>query len=273
MVKILDVKSERLNDRLAELHEALIGAGRHGDAATMIEDETRLFLRGVINLTPPPGLGQDAKRVGESAVRLDLNRLFTPIDDEFLNVIGSQFGIAGIDEWITGKSGNKIHLKWDHLDSTGSGMRQFHDKNRNSRGRVTSRKRQSSDAWYARYIVSKEDFAAYAAKVISHVGRRKAAWAKSYQEIPGGGWSVPRWIGRHISNAFGRCINMTGSLHQPSITVSNFSPGIGDDERLVRDQMRIRFSAIGRKMRGIISGYSEDWKRGVKIQKQMRASA
>src|SRR6185369_3296519 len=148
---------------------ALVGAGQMGDAATVLEDEFRLLMKQIINLTPPPGLGRAAMSQGEESVKRDLNQLFTPINEEMLNHIGSLFGVAGIDNWITDTDGKHKHLIWNKLDPTGAGMQQFHRANQDSRGRARRLKRKRKDAWFAPYVVSFSDFTPYLQKIQSHV--------------------------------------------------------------------------------------------------------
>ena len=250
------IDDSRMRQRLNELHDCLIGAGKDGDAAIMIENEARLFLKGVINLTTPPGFGMDAKTQGQRAVVEDMHRLFTPIDEEFLNIIGSQFGPGPVDKWIT-SDGKKEHIKWDKIDPTGAGMPAYHYSRLNNRGRVRSQKKASA-YWYAPYVVSFQDFGRYVAKIVSHVGRKKAAWGIAYAAI--GGNRLPAWIRKHVSGAMGNVINGLATKNAPSVTMSSHAPGVSQDVRIIQDQMRIRAEAIGRKMKRILNGYATDMK-------------
>lgn len=261
------IDSSVLRNRLGELHDVLIAHGREGDAALMVENEARLFLKQVITLTPPAGLGGAAKTVGEHAVSRDLNYLFSGVSQGMADTISGEFGTTGIDHWLTGKDGNKTHIQWQRLDPSGAGMPAFHAKNRDSRGRTYRLKRDKPGVWFSPYVTSQSALDAYRAKILSHVGRRKAAWAKSYAALGG---KVQGWISRHLSGAKGQIWNDLGNKNRPSVTVSSHAPGVGQDEQIVRDAMRIRAQAIGRKMKGILSGYSADWKAGVKIAKQER---
>jgi hypothetical protein len=111
--------------------------------------------------------------------------------------------------------------------------------------------------------VGYENFTAYAKRIKSHVGRRKAAWAKSFTALGG---TVSRWIGRHVGGAKGEFHFNQDPLH-PSIVMINRAPGIGQDLHFVQGALRIRYEAIGRRLRLIISGYSKDVAHGLKIQR------
>src|ERR1022692_3862419 len=97
MEPTITIDDSRGQAMLNDLHDALIGRGQMGDAAVVLEDEFRLLLKQIITLTPPPGLGQAARAQGEDAIQRDLAKLFTPINGEMLNDIGSLFGVSGID--------------------------------------------------------------------------------------------------------------------------------------------------------------------------------
>jgi len=265
-----------------ELHDALIGAGKSGDAATVFEDQARLFMEGVIRLTPPTrqrGMNADgviastggAKQTGEKAIERDLKKIFTGVHEDMVDDFAIEHGTNNIDTWFTGKGGKKINAVWDRIDNTGQGMANFHKANRNSLGRTYSLKKNGArgkgDAWYAAYVVTLSDYKNYADKVKSRLGRRKAAWGKSLLSVGG---TLPNWISKHVSGARGAVQNNLHIASSPSITMTNFAPGIGEDRRIVNSQMRIRMSAIKRNMKGVISGYADDWKNGLRIKKQAK---
>jgi hypothetical protein len=230
------VNSDRHGRQIAALHNALIGTG--GDASTVIHSESRLLCKQVMNLTPTPGLGQDAKKRGEQSVKKDLMKLFTPVTDEFLNVVLEQFGDTGIDGWLS-KPGTNDHydLKWDKIDRSGDGMASFHRSRQDRRGRVRSiKQKRVGDKWRAAYVVSYTVFDKYFEKLKSHVGWRKAAWGKHLIALGG---KCPKWISRHVDAQPSQTIvGLDGAF--PSVRMVSRAPAISDDERLVMDAMRIR---------------------------------
>lgn len=269
MVTIV-IESERMRKQFEALRSALIGSGKMGDAARMIENETKSFLRRVINFTPPPGLSNEAKMHGEGAIERDLHKLFTPVDEELLNMIGSQFGVSGIDKWITSSGGQKEHIRWDRIDPSGSGMDAFHKQNLNDKGRAKRVKIKGWD-WYAPYVVGRQDFDSFMAKIKARVGLRKAAWAIGYVELGG---KVQRWIARHLGIAKGSFHNGLTLFGSPSITMINRSVGIGSDAHAISGAMRTSASSMRSKMRKIIKGYAYDMANGRIISPQeMREAA
>lgn len=249
--------SSKLNSRIFELRDALMGQG--ADVSTIFEDESRLFLKQVIRLTPPKNKAQ-----GEAAVARDLIKIFTPVNDDMLNIIGSEHGLSAIDVWITTAGGERKELDWRKIDPTGDGMADFHKRNRDSRGRAYNLKRQKGDKWYAPYVVSFEEFAKYKAKIQARVGRRKAAWGKSFTALGG---KLTNWISRHLSGAKGELHN-SHNPSNPSIVMINRSVGISQDLHFVRGALRVREEAIKKRIRLVLSGYSRDVAQGIKIQRK-----
>lgn len=261
-VLTVEFDTTKMNERIAELQAAFIGQGQPGDSGVIVLDESRLAMAQVIRLTPPKN-----KKQGEEAVARDLLKIFTPIDEEFLNIVGSEHGVSGIDAWITASNGKDVHLKWDRLDPSGSGMANFHQQNRNRRGRTRKLKRaDSGNAWYSPYVVSFDDFKRYGDKTKARVGRRKAAWAKSLIALGG---RAAAWILRHMSGARGT-VFMVLDPQNTSVTMSNFSPGILDDERIVRSALRIRYQAMGRRLKLVLSGYAADVAQGIRISRKAK---
>lgn len=258
----IDLDTSKLNSRIEELHDALAGQG--GDVSTIFEDESRRFLQQVIRLTPPK-----TKAQGEAAIARDLIRIFTPVNEDMLNIIGSEHGLSAIDVWINTAGGERKELDWRKIDPTGDGMAEFHNRNRDSRGRAYNLKRQRGDKWYAPYVVSFEDFAKYRDKMFARVGRRKSGWAKSLAAL--GGKSAS-WITRHLGTAPGEYHNAY-NLDKPSIVMINRAPGIAQDVHVVNSALRIRQQAISKRIRLVLSGYSKDVARGIKIQRHERKSS
>lgn len=262
-----EIDTSLLRSKIYDLRDALISQGQIADAGAIIENQAKLFARQMVVTTPPYGLGGAAKKKGEHAVEGDLNKIFTGVSEEMLNTIGSDHGVSDIDAWIT-SSGRPLHIQWKKIDPTGQGMKAYHYRQKNARGRTLKGKyRTSADAWFAPYVVSKEDLSAYMAKMIARVGRRKASWAVSWVSLGG---SVQRWLDRHLKgSATGRCVPvLTGSF--PQVTMTSSAPGIAGDAHIVESALKIRRQAIGRLIRGVLSGYSQDWKNGIKISKKMR---
>lgn len=257
-------------DKLYQLRDALISKGQPADAATLVLQESRLFARQMVVTTPPYGLGGATKAKGETAVKKDLQQIFTGVEEETLNTEGSNHGVTNIDAWMTTPSGNQLHFKWDKIDPTGQGMKVFHYRAKGRNGRTRNLKKSSFDGWYAAYVVSKADLAAYRAKILARVGRRKASWGVAWMQLGG---KLQKWIKRHIEGggAKGQCIeNLTGT-NNPHIIISSQAPGILGDSHIVASALRIRKDAITRHIKGVLSGYAQDWKDGLRIRRQVKS--
>ena len=264
---LCQVDTRQFSARIEELHDALIGKGRAGDAAMVFEDEARKFLTTVINVTPPRSRSQ-----GEQAIKNDMYNIFTPIEEGLLNEIGEKFGVNSIDTWITDTSGSRQHLHWSRLDPTGAGMAAWHLENRDAHGRTRLRNpfkigRHSED-WYSAYVVTKKDFDDYVVKVQKGVGLRKAAWGLALVKLKG---KLAGWVFNQVAtgNPKGEAqVKLEGD--KPAISMRNFSPGILDDQRVVNYALAVRYRAIGARLKRLISDYAGDFRSGKAIAKRMR---
>lgn len=273
------IDTSRFQQVMEQLHDALIGAGRAGDAATIVEDEARLWLKQIIRLTPPTRykrvdesgarIDPSARKTGEAAIERELRKIFTPVNADMADDLAIEHGTNALDVWMTTAGGEKKHLKWDRIDASGTGMKSFHHESQMRNGRTLNLKSKDKSAWYAAYVVTYEDFNAYLKKQQAKVGRRKAAWAVGYQRLGG---SVTRWISKHVGGAKGACQNDLLRVGNPSVTVANFSSGIRDDERICRDALRIRMKAMASRMRLILSGYSKDVVAHMKVSRKAKPS-
>lgn len=254
----VDLDYSRLNGRIEELHDALARQG--GDVSTIYEDEARLFLRQVIRLTPPK-----TKQQGEAAIDRDLMKIFEPLNSDFVDDLIIEHGAHDIDTWLTVASGEKKRIKFTYADNTGGPMANFHHRNQDNRGRTYNLKRQKDpNVWYAPYVVSYDNFKKYADRVKSHVGRKKAAWGKSFIELGG---KLPSWISRHLSGAKGEFHN-SRNPEKPSITMTSRAPGVSQDAHFIRGALRVRYESIGRRIKLVLSGYSKDVASGLRIKRR-----
>ena len=258
----------QFSKRLEELHDALVGAGRAGDAATIFEDEARKFCEMVIKVTPPRTRAQ-----GEQAIKSDMYNIFSPVAEDFINEMGSKFGLTGVDTWITEEpSGNKKHLHWSTLDPSGAGMAAWHLENRNSKGRTAVRNlwktgRATAD-WFASYVVSQQDFDSYVERIQKGVGLRKAAWGIALVKLQG---KLAGWIFKQVAEGSPKGeakVNLVGD--KPSISMRNYSPGILDDQRSVNFALKVRHREISKRLKILLDGYAGDFNNNRRIARKAR---
>lgn len=268
-METVTINDERYNARVAELYDVLVMQGRSGDAATIIEDEARLFLKQAIRLTPPR-----TKAQGEQAIHDDLNRIFSGGNDAFLNHVVEAFGSDHVQQWFTNKRGEKYLMDVNHISVDGDGMYDFHQKNRTKRGRTTMAGQYTRDIgrWkeHNKFVVGYGALAKYRAKIKDRVGMRKGGWLRAFYEVGG---KLPQWIQRHARRGLGSVQNNLDVPNHPSIIMASHAPGVMDDERILKDTFRARGEAIKKRIRLIVSGYAADVKAGIKIRNHAKRSA
>lgn len=243
------------------LHDALIGDGRDGDAAFVVENQARIFLKKAIQLTPPKN-----KMQGEQAIEDDLKHIFTPADVDFLLYeFGGSRGY--VDQWFTNKKGEKVHAQFDALDIHGAGMAKYHAEKRNARGRIPSGKSRGNkigELWRAGYVVSYDAFTDYKRKIKERVGMRKSGWLKAYIAIGG---KMPDWIMRQARRALGGVVNNLGAKGKPSILMSSHAPGAKDDQRMLATAFNYQAGAMERHITLIVNNYGRDIKLGGQVKR------
>lgn len=262
-METVTINDERFQQLLAQLVDKL-GL----DAKVVVADEGRLFLKQAIGLTPPK-----TKAQGEQAIRDDLARVFTPANESFLIYEFSSRDKSNVDQWFNNSKGQNVHVQWDGLDIHGSGMRIYHQQQRNARGRTVGRGSKGNkigELWKAKYVTSYDAFNTYLKKIQARVGMRKAGWLRAYYEIGG---KLPQWIERHARRGLGRVQNNLDVPNHPSIIMASHAPGVMDDERILKDTFRARSEAIKKRIKLIVSGYAADVKAGIKIRNHAKRSA
>lgn len=252
-----------LNKKIAQLHDALIGQG--GDASTIIQDQARLLLKQVIKFTPPKSLAQ-----GRRAVARDINKAATPyIDNHIQNPILRQrwADITGDENWTYSNAELEGILRdfgWKTA-RVETWHPSLHTRVRNSRGRVGRNQNI--------FVLELSEWKRYVKDIQSRVGRMIAAWAATYVKLGG---TVPTWIEKHLAGGVrgGIIASTLGTgTDKPSITFTNRARGIRQIERRFADALRVRGEAITKHIKGVLSGYSAEWKAGIRITKQARKAA
>jgi len=133
----------------------------------ILEQQAKLFVKEVVQMTPPHKPGKNtnasgnhstklAQKAGEGSVESDLNRLFFPV--------------------------KKSEAQYSNLIS-------IHNQHRNPRGRVKKGIGKKHKVW-------KTDFTRYLKSQKDQVGRLAAGWNEAARKF---GWNPPVWISRHNS--------------------------------------------------------------------------
>lgn len=257
MTIMANMNFDKLNARIDELHDALVGSGQVGDAGNIIRDENRRLIKQVVAFTPPNQgrLSANSKKVGENAVTRDLNRAMQPIVPEDFKSEKTQNRVRKLM-----RQGNVTALEKivrNTLDPAGK-VNLFspliHRNNRDSRGRVNSNKHN--------YVVGLSELKEYRKRVINRVGRLIASLMPSY-EASGAIVRTP-WIKRHKGKVAGSFeANFFGE--QPFIRTHWRGNGVRQMQRVVSEAVRARSEAIGKRIRLVRSGYARAAKAKIKL--------
>jgi hypothetical protein len=241
------VDTSVLDAKLDQLRGALIGAGRPGDAATILADESRKLTKQIMGFTPPKNLAQ-----GRVAVARDIHRAETPFSTEGypsrlkarldkLAAAGDIIGINAILKNLRSKAGN-----WRVANFS----KELHQNARGSRGRVHTAKKL--------FVLQVRELAKYVAEIQKRVGLRKSGWLPALIALGG---KAPSWVARHVGNAPGRAsVQLTGT--SPGITMSSHAAGVGDDRRLIQSAVNVRAKAMASRARMLLSDYKKMWHAG-----------
>ncbi len=262
---------EMLNDIAVHLGAA---------ANEILKNEASLFITEIMNKTPPTPyktvdqnnktIKVNGRRSGELAITNDLSKVFTQVQQGFLDRIGSEYGTRDINQWITSKTGQKENLRWKRLSANGEGMSQFHQSVRGSRGRVPKGFKgndRNSLQWTAKFVVSQEDYLTYKAKVQARVGLMKSSWLAGLTAAnPVRAARVPAWIRRHGAKA-GTANNHLNDATKPFITITSFAPGVRQITHFVHQAIKTREVALARRLRAAIDGVNLDVAAGRRVGK------
>lgn len=230
----------------------------------MLQNEGRLFLLEAIRKMPPKTHEQ-----GKQAIARDISKLFTAVSDEFVSIVGSEHGISNIDAWTTFRSGERKRIKWDQIDYTGKGMYAFHQRNRNSRGRVNRgfKGSKNQDIWRAPYVVTRPVYEAYKLRRQDDSGLMKSGFLPALRVVAPDA-KVSNWIAKHEPRAPGLVqYDLNHNSQSPFILVLNRARGVKEFERLLINVFATRIRALQRRLRRLAAGIADDVTRGRRIRK------
>ena len=266
-----EVDTKGLNDVISGLSEALIGAGQKGDAATLVEDECRRFLKQTVKFTPSKSAPQ-----GRKAVRRDITRAMRPLaasgDEESsvaspdlmftrnkklhdrFQLLVNRKDIQALNAILKNQPGN--WKKWRVHPFN----RELHRKSRVGRGRVAILRRD--------FVLGAKEWNQYVRHEEAKVGRKKAAWGESYV-LHGG--KVSSFISRHFPTP--KAIHMSALVgEQPSIAVGSAAPDVKTESSKIQGALRARREAIIKRTKLVLSGYAKDVAAGMRPKRKVTPS-
>lgn len=257
----ITVDATNLNRKIESLYDALIGAGQQGDAATIITDEARRYIKQVLKFTPPKSQAQ-----GRAAVSRDIARAATPITANYFRNPKLRERFREMTE-VESRSNEEIEQFLRNAGWKKAKVRTFtpelHKSARDRRGRVQSSKNV--------FILEFERWKKYVRVVQSFVGNMKSGWVPAYTSLGG---KVPSWIKRHTTGRISQTGFVVNALHgeRPSITIGNVARGVGGIRHLASQALQARKQAISRRIRLILSGYSKDIGQGMRPKSRAKPS-
>jgi hypothetical protein len=267
----IEIDTSKLNDMIAQLQDALGHAGKPADLSDIVRDETRRLAEGIVRITPPYDRAE-----GEAAIENEINSLFSEASPDLIRGITEGFSrrvnrkrvTTNVDTEITKKDGTKLRLKWDNVlkSAPRTKMQEIHYLAKNARGKVYMRRLNEAGVWKARNVVPHGASKRYIKYVKKHVGRWKASWSKVIVKL--GGKRPTHWIARHIDNHPHAVADTEGLMNGsfPKVTFGSRSPGVGRQRSIVQNAVRIRGEAMAKRIKLILSGYSRDLSKNMRIQ-------
>jgi hypothetical protein len=251
----------------SDLNKALqglaIATGK--DADTIIIEESRLFAEQAMRRTPPRTLAQ-----GRRAVARDIKKILSVASEELIRkAIDWHGGEDHVRQNFTRKDGSTYLIEWNHTQLGSEGIEAHHNRHRDKRGRVSTAgdRERTIGRWKARdkWIVPHKVRADYIKEKQSNVGKLKAGWMPSVRLFHG---KAPGYVRRH--NPRGSAQFRGARTNDVRAIMTNTAKGASGIDRFLKQIVRIRLSAIMRKIRLTQSGYAKDFARQMRIQTRAR---
>jgi hypothetical protein len=263
------------NARIAELQEALVGAGEDGDLSTSIKGEGRLLAWEIST-----ELGPRKKENGEHKVYLDAKKTFFPEPTKTFpeNKRNGKGGDSGLS-WLYAGPDFIVGVPQENFQMgiSESAMRDQHkslaEKVSGKAWSKIGKRGKQSVMKLNRIIVKREAFNRFIKSKQTRVGRMRATFA--YAAYMLGQTRIPAWVSRHFDkvSADGRAIYDQSKLNDkvsPSLTFGSGAPGIENFEPMIESAVETRLHKLTAKIQDIIHGYSKDWMAGRKITKKAK---
>jgi len=253
----MEFDMRRLNERLAQQYDALVGKGRGADAANVVKDQGKLLIKQVMKFTPPKNQPQ-----GKAAVTRDINRAVEVLKPlTFTHPVFQKYAI----EAYQSRDPSKLLEVWKRM-KTFVGWRfesfdavKLHKSQRDRRGRIQREKKV--------FTLDAVAHGAYLKKIIARVGLMKASWAPAFAALGG---KVQPWVKKHQRQHGWVIPQLDGT--KPTVTINSHARGIGDFRGQFQSALRARAQAMVKATRGILSNYSAQWRAGVRIRRSAKAT-
>jgi hypothetical protein len=256
--------TSELNRTLADL---AIAAGK--DADTIVRVESRLFAEQAMRRTPPKTQGQ-----GRKAVERDIKKIIAGAPESLIRHAMNENGGSGDNIKLFTGDTEEPSIEWHRAQLTDDRLEEYHNSQRDRRGRIQSRARTTGGGrWIEnkRVVVPERVRARYIKRKQQNVGRLKAGWIPAVRQFQG---KVPKWVSRrHEAGARGTSQLRGAGTNAVTAIMTNSARGASELNQFMRDVLRIRLSAIKRKIRLINSGYAKDIAIGMRVRSRARRTS
>ena len=216
------------------------------DANEILVEQARLLVKELVKITPPFGLGNDAKRLGENAVTNDVINAVEPIKS--LKVGNKQRLQDSINKYAQSgdyeKANAIIHKikKLNKYEIVPFSPELHEDK------RILGRDKLDVKPQF-KITPEENKLKAYSKKVLKKVGKLKASWMPAAEKL---GLKLPRWISRNADYGYKKSTVDLRSGDNPSLVIVNTATTIGRLKGYVQQAMFERAKSMVFNMRRLI---------------------
>lgn len=266
MQPTISIDTRRWNELALSLSVAL-----KKDAGEVLRDESRLFLKQCISFTPPRN-----KKQGENAIAQDIlggSKTSRGIVQPIKPYMEKSTQRNGYRVLFADKAG-VVHAVEDANWKPGAGMDEIQRRHNASRG--GNRNRVMTGRGYTmrgkmrmvqKLFTEESTIKSFLKSTFKKVGRLKAGWIPAFTRLGG---KAASWIQRHRSGARGYVVDNSTNPTAPFIAMENHAAGVGETKRIVNNALRARQSAMARRLKLILSGYSADIAKGIRARSKAR---
>jgi len=207
---------------------------------------------------------------GRRAVARDIKKILGGASEELIRrAIDWHGGEDHVHQHLKRKDGSTFLIEWNHTQLGSEGIEGHHQRHRDKRGRVSTAgdRDRTIGRWKARdkWIVPHNVRANYIKSKQANVGKLKAGWMPSIRRFHG---KAPAWVRKH--NPRGSAQFLGARTNDVRAIMTNNAAGAAGMDRFMKQVLRIRLSAMMRKLRLIQSGYAKDFARNMRIQTRAR---
>jgi hypothetical protein len=278
MVKVATVDTSGLQFLLRGLQNALIGSG--GDVSHIVRDESKLLAVEISKRVGPRDRAKTGERIDKS-----VRSRFAELGEEQNNFEdnpgkeGHAFVkwyrcdenfLFGVARDLDMRHGDPETLAKAYFDSkTVQGRMRlifsFHHPRQKQRVAITMK-----------ILTSKAVLRQTVAVVKKGIGRLKASWFATAKKIDPS-LVGPEWVERHLkNNTTPRAITELGGLQNnesPSVEFGSKAAGAAKFSRVTEFAVKVRKEKVKARLALVLSGYSRDVARGIRVQRHAKDHA